>query len=250
MNTAEHFALVLSPKLSEELLIGAALPYLVAGGNNNLIEIFEAAHSVTLAVLAAPQSANLTAKHLPLYVDALFRVFPKNLSPRQFRLAFKTVVRITASPSSVAGSQPLIQSTLLEIVHDRSIHASVMPIGPMPSLQPGLEGQSSAPSLSEKAVLTMTILDSLPFLDIDVLEEWLPITANLVGKIEDDTMRDVCQRRLWEVLSGGEMDVERSALCVTWWNSRGGREAVLYGHQSTDAKDPYMSGALDEQSKL
>lgn len=74
LNTAEYFTLVLSPDVNERLLISAALPYLAAGGNNNLLEIFEAAHSVVLAVLAAPKSADMAAKHLPYYVDTLFNV--------------------------------------------------------------------------------------------------------------------------------------------------------------------------------
>ncbi len=74
LNTAEHFSLVMSPQLNEDLLVAAATPYLASGGNNHLLEIFEAAHSVMLAVLVAPQSANVTAKHLPFYVDALFKV--------------------------------------------------------------------------------------------------------------------------------------------------------------------------------
>lgn len=92
LNTAEHFSLTLSPEVNERLLIAASLPYLAAGGNNNLLEIFEAAHSVVLAVLAAPRSADMAAKHLPYYVDTLFKVssliqlsilrqFPRLLTP-------------------------------------------------------------------------------------------------------------------------------------------------------------------------
>lgn len=74
LNTAEYFALVLSPQMNEALLLAAASPYLAAGGDNHLLEIFEAAHSVMLAVLSAPQSAELAAVHIPFYVDTLFKV--------------------------------------------------------------------------------------------------------------------------------------------------------------------------------
>lgn len=74
LNTCEHFALVVSPLANEELIIAAATPYLAAGGNNHLLEIFEAAHSVVLAAFSAPQNATITAKHLPFYVDNLFAV--------------------------------------------------------------------------------------------------------------------------------------------------------------------------------
>ena len=74
LNTAEHFTLVLTPKANEELLIAAATPYLGVGGDQRLLEIFEAAHSTVLAVLAAPQTADLVAKHIYTYVDVLFKV--------------------------------------------------------------------------------------------------------------------------------------------------------------------------------
>ena len=76
LNTAELFTPILSPKFSEDLLICAAVPYLPAGGNNHLLEIFEAAHSVVLAVFAIPDNASVAASHLPFYIDNLFAVSP------------------------------------------------------------------------------------------------------------------------------------------------------------------------------
>lgn len=74
MNTAELFTFTLPPEPSEELLISASLPYLAAGANKLLLEIFEAAHSVVLAVFAIPENAAAAAKHLPFYIDNLFAV--------------------------------------------------------------------------------------------------------------------------------------------------------------------------------
>lgn len=74
LNTAELFTIVLSEKASEELLISAAVPYLAAGANKHLLEIFEAAHSVVLAVFAIPKNGAIAAKHLPFYIDNLFAV--------------------------------------------------------------------------------------------------------------------------------------------------------------------------------
>lgn len=80
LNTVEHFTLVLSPEVNDGLLIAAAQPYVTAAGNNNLLEIFEAAHSVILAVLAAPNSADMAVKHLPFYVETLLSVsFPEDV---------------------------------------------------------------------------------------------------------------------------------------------------------------------------
>ena len=74
LNTAEHFTLVLSLNTNEQLLISAARTYLGIGGDQRLLEMFEAAHSVMLAVLSAPQNVDLTVKYMPFYVEALFKV--------------------------------------------------------------------------------------------------------------------------------------------------------------------------------
>ncbi|OJD18377.1 hypothetical protein AJ78_01621 [Emergomyces pasteurianus Ep9510] len=255
LNTAEHFTLILSPTVNEELLVAAAIPYLAAGGNNNLLEIFEAAHSVVLAVLAAPKSADMAAKHLPFYVDTLSRVFPQNLSARQFRLAFKTVLQITAPPSPLANTQPLLPSILLELLYDRALHAPTVPLTtPITSTSPGLNAinHNNTPPLSEQAVLAMTMIDCLCFLRLDTLEEWLPLVAHLVNIIPDKAMRQQCQERFWDALSSGEMDVDRANFCVMWWSTKGGREMVLFGSEE-DVKIPYMSGGIgptEPQSKL
>ncbi|KAF1983092.1 putative peroxisomal membrane protein Pex17 [Aulographum hederae CBS 113979] len=243
LNTAEHFTLILPPQASEQLLVAAATPYLATGGNNNLLPIFEAAHSVMLAVFSAPQSAGVAAKHLPFYVDALFYSFPQNLSPRQFRLAFKTLLQVTAPPSPLSGSQPDLPATLLELIHHRAMIAPTTPLAikGIPNTPPESDNSSQ---LSEQTVLILTLLDGLPFLPLDLLEEWLPLSAELINVIPDGEMRESCKRRFWEILISGEMDPDRSQVCVSWWATRGGREMVLFG----SAQEAYMSGALPVES--
>ena len=243
LNTAEHFSLVLSTATNEDLLVASAVPYLAAGGNHNMLPIFEAAHSVMLSVLSAPQSAEITAKHLPFYIDALFSVFPHNLSPRQFRLAFKTLMRVTAPPSAISASHPDLSATLMELVYHRAQNA---PTEPLPPDETALALQGSdapPPALSEQAVLTLTLLDALPFLPIPLLEEWLPLCAELLNQIEDSAMRETAKARYWEVLVSGEMDPERSATAVAWWGTQGGRDMVLFGREMAH-EDMMMSGAL------
>ncbi|MGI4812166.1 MAG: hypothetical protein ACRYGG_02310, partial [Janthinobacterium lividum] len=65
LNTAEHFTLVLPPAVNESLLIGAASPYIGTGSDARLMEIFEAAHSVMLAVFSTPQNHVIANNHLP-----------------------------------------------------------------------------------------------------------------------------------------------------------------------------------------
>ncbi|ORX94292.1 hypothetical protein BCR34DRAFT_608312 [Clohesyomyces aquaticus] len=231
LNTAEHFTLVLSPSTNESLLVVSAVPYLAAGGNHSMLPIFEAAHSVMLSVLSTPQSADVTAKHLPFYIDALFSVFPHNLSPRQFRLAFKTLMRVTAPPSPLSASHPDLPATLLELVFHRALSA---PTAPLPPDETALALQGSdapPPPLSEQAVLALTLIDTLPFLPVPLLEEWMPLCAELLNAIEEDVVREAVKERFWEVLVDGEMDAERSGVAVAWWGTRGGREEVLWGRE-------------------
>ncbi|TID14544.1 Peroxisomal biogenesis factor 8 [Venturia nashicola] len=252
LNTAEHFSLVLSARTNEELLVSAAVPYLAAGGSDNLLPIFEAAHSVMLSVFSAPQSSVLAAKHLSFYIDALFRVFPDNLSPRQFRLAFKTLLRVTAPPSPLSATQPDLPATLLELVRYRALNAPATPLPPKLPPQ-GIAITDNEPILSEQAVLVLTLLDALPFLPLDLLEEWLPLAAELVLLVPESSMQNVCRKRLWDVLVSGEMDPERSSICVAWWTTRGGREYVMFGPEGAKEEENYfMSGALGptKESKL
>lgn len=256
LNTAEHFTLVLSSQTNEEVLVAAAIPYLASGGNNHLLPIFEAAHSVMLAVFSAPQSAVVAGQHLAFYIDALFSVFPENLSPRQFRLAFKTLLRVTAPPSPLSAHQPDLPATLLELVYYRALHAPTSPLPPKLTPQGAITPDTQMP-ISEQAVLTLTLLDALPFLPLDLLEEWLPISADLLHRIEDEAMREECKKRFWDILISGEMDPDRSQICVTWFSTRGGRELVMYGPEpaGVPAEDNayMMSGALQKdvrESKL
>lgn len=247
LNTAEHFTLALSPSDSELLLATPASPYLNPTANADLLEIFEAAHSSMLAVFASPGNAELTAQILPFYVESLFNSFPRNLSPRQFRFAFKALIQISTPPSPLSHSQPLMAETLLELLHHRAVSAPTVPLPPSIAIKGEEDAQalSSAPLLSEQAVLLLTLLDALPFVSLEVLQSWLPILAQLLNMVTDGEMRQHCKARFWELLQGGEMDVERSAVCVAWWSTRGGRDQVLFGGDPADKEEGhYMSGAL------
>ena len=254
LNTAEHFTTVLSPELNEKLLIGAATPYLGLGSDQRLLEIFESAHSVMLAVLSAPQNPDLLAKHIHPYLDILFRVFPQNLSARQFRMAIKTLIRISSPPSLISEKQPLLPSFILELVRIRLETASPAQVQqyagpPAPSLSETEPKFSEQPPVLEQSVLVLTLIDALPFLPIDQLKDWLPVVAESLNSIQDANQLHTCRQRFWDVLSNGEMDVDRASLYVAWWGTGGGRDMVLFG-RDRQAEGPFMSGALGEASRL
>lgn len=115
LNTVEHFTLTLPTHLTAEVVVPVVTSYLAAGGKGPLLPVFEAAHSVTLAVFSAPQNAQATIANLPFYVDSLFRVFPSNLSARQFRLAFKSLLK----PHRRHDSDKRVKSRLFFWVEER-----------------------------------------------------------------------------------------------------------------------------------
>ena len=247
LNTAEHFTLTVSAS-TNEIFLHSASPYVQAQGDRRLGEIYEAAHSLALSVFAAPQNAEVVAIHIPVYAETLMSSFPSMLNPRQFRLAIKSIVRLAASPSPISRSTPLIQAVILDLVAQRLVAASETLLPPDPNIP-----IENAQPLSDKSVLLLSAIDSLPYLPIPLLGDWLPISADLLHKIQDPLQKDICQRRLWEVMSNGEMDVERAALCVAWWGNRGGRELVLYGELPDDefGNGSYatMSGGLEQENK-
>lgn len=248
LNTVEHFTLIMSPATAESLIFIPASPYLNPAANVHLLEIFEAAHSAMLAMLAAPQSGPLTAKVLPFYVESLFNSFPNNLSPRQFRFAFKSLMQVTTPPAPISAAEPQLAETLLEFLHHRALNAPTTSLPPSVAIKSQADAQTqNSPPLSEQAILLLTLLDALPSLPLHVLEEWLPLSADLLNKIRDGTMREHCKRRFWELMESGEMDIDRSAVCVAWWSSRGGREMVLYGNMD---EGPYMSGGLGRRESM
>ncbi|RMZ91558.1 hypothetical protein DV736_g1214, partial [Chaetothyriales sp. CBS 134916] len=247
LNTAEHFTLSISAAANESSL-HAARPYIQSQGDRRLGELYEAAHSLTLSVFAAPQNSDLVPNHLPSYLEILMASFPTILDARQFRLAIKAIIRLSAPPSLVSRSMPLLQEVILDLLVQRFMNASeaILPSDPHVPIE-------NPRPLSEKSVLLLAAIDSLPHIPIMLLENCLPISADLLHKVQDPIQHDMCQKRLWDVMSNGEMDVERAAFCVNWWGS-GGREFVLFDELPEDdfggSDFATMSGGLGQGSKL
>ena len=253
LNISEHFAGHLSPQFDETVLLEAAMPYLGVGGDNRLLELFEAAHSVILAVISAPQNIKLLSRHLHPYLESLFAVFPQTISARQFRFAIRTLVRITSPPASISQLGSLLPSSILELVRSRLENAStdLVPVQKDDFLSITSEHLSSAlqtqTPLSERAVLVLSLIDSLPCLPLEQLEDMLPVIANTIQSVQDQGQISVCRQRFWDVLSRGEMDVLRSSLCLSWWGTHGGERLVMAGHPPEPRMEgPFMSGALEE----
>ncbi len=251
LNVAEHMPLSLTTEAADALIIKPAVSYLGFDGimSPTMVNIFESAHSAVLSVLSCPQHSALTIQLAPFYIVKLFDSFPHQISPRQFRVAFKTVIQMVSPPFQIAAQEPLLGETLLEMLLH---HVTAAPTTPLP-----LDAAAQAASTeggetlqSAQSALVLALIDALPFLPLPLVEEWMTIAAQTLNAIADPRLRRPVKERFWDILINGEMDVERSAIGVAWWGTKGGRELVLSGGAGT-AEQPMMSGALmTAESKL
>lgn len=263
LNLAEHLPLSLPTAAAEKLILSTATAHLALSDpavtptlpqTSLTLPLFEASHSAILSVMSCPQHADLTVSIIPFYVDSLLNSFPARISSRQFRLAFKTVIQIVSPPFSISATHPDLSEVLLETLHFRSATASTLALAPDPappspsplaSRQPA--GQALQPHVSEQTTLILALIDALPFLPLQIVDEWLSRTAEAMNTMADAGMREVARKRFWEVLVSGEMDVERAAIGVSWWGTGGGREMVLMNAsrpQERKDEEYLMSGAL------
>jgi hypothetical protein len=268
LNLVEHLPLTISPEATDALVIRPALTYLnppvadaaataaaaapppnaptLIASSPLTAELFEAAHSSILSALSVPRNAALAVELVPFYADTLSAAFPSRISPRQFRLALRTVVRITSPPFPASASHPDLAEALLEMVRHRALAASQAPLPPSPgdaAVHAALE--HPPPPASEQSTLVMAVVDAVPYLPLRLVDEWLTIAAELLGAIRDPAMRASVRDRFWEMLVSGEMDVDRAAMGVVWWGS-GGRELVMGGPAPPPPPPPppMMRGAL------
>ncbi|KAL2271755.1 hypothetical protein VTJ83DRAFT_1126 [Remersonia thermophila] len=242
LNTAEHLPLHLSPADCDLLIVQPAAAYLTppAPGeplSPQMVQLFEAAHSAVLACLSCPHNAGLAAAVVPFYAESLLAAFPAHVSPRQFRLAFATLLRILSPPAAISAEHPDLAEALLEMVRFRAVEdprtgtavlpgtprsqASPAPPPPPPPSSSSATAATTEPLVSEQSTLILTLVDALPHLRIDLLEDWMALAAAAVHAVADPVLREAVQRRFWEVLVSGEMDVERAAVAAAWWGTKG-----------------------------
>ncbi|KAK6079979.1 peroxin 8-like protein [Seiridium cupressi] len=271
LNLAEHLPLSLPTTAADSLILSPATAHLSVASstvasslprNSLTMPLFEASHSAILSVMSCPQHADHTVAIIPFYVDSLLQSFPARISPRQFRLAFKTIMQIVSPPFPISATHPDLSEILLETLHFRSASANSLPLPPEPappspsplaSQQPPANQVQQTP-ISEQTTLVLALIDALPFLPLPIVDEWLSRTAEAMNAVPDAGMREVARKRFWDVLVSGEMDVERAAIGVFWWGTGGGRDMVLLNaprsHDSQERSDEYlMSGALGSKNE-
>ena len=259
LNTAEHLPLSLSTPSVESLIIAPATTnlsptsWLISPANTPpsylTLELFESSHAALLSAFSCPQHSTLTAPLIPFYIDTLLASFPARISPRQFRLAFRTVMQVTSAPYPISVTHPELSETLLEMLRFRAESASPAPLPPTPDTlsSANQRARSAAPLSSEQTTLILALIDAVPYLPVHLVKEWLSRAAEASIAISDPQMRDVARHRLWEVLANGELDVDRAVVGVAWWGTEGGRD-ILSGAGNGQG-EMMMSGALVQSEK-
>ena len=247
LNISEHLPLALSTEACDSMIIKPATQYLSLEGraSPSMTELFESAHSAILSVLSCPQHSQLTIKMAPFYIVKLLESFPQQISARQFRIAFKTVMQMVSPPFPIAALEPHLSETLLEMLYSQANGAVTVPLPAMPQAPADKPDGKPAEPLSEQSTLLLALVDSIPYLPLPLVEEWLTVAAKSFNQVTDPRLREPIKARLWEILVNGEMDVERAAIGVAWWGTRGGKELVLFGAQ----QHAMMSGALVSESE-
>ena len=81
LNLADAFVPILDTTATVDLIMAVASSYLGVNGDSRLLQLFEAAHSVMLAVLAAPHNSDLALTQIEPYTNLLFQVCRSLPSP-------------------------------------------------------------------------------------------------------------------------------------------------------------------------
>jgi hypothetical protein len=125
------------------------------------------------------------------------------LTPRQVRLAFSTVVKLSP-PEQVN-----------VILNDLLYHAKI-------ARRDMLHGQSEPGD--EQTTFLFAFVDCLVWIEEDAIEFWLELFVQTVRGLSG-VRRESVVKRLWECISG-EMGGERGLRGVAWWVN-GGQNKVM-----------------------
>lgn len=151
------------------------------------------------------------------------------MSSRQFRMAFKTLARLTAPPAPITTLQPLLLSTLMELVHSR-LHSPAHSFPPRQSFpKKTIQSPEIRSSPSEQATYILAMIDAFPFLPEREIEHWMSVTAASLSAVPGEYHKTMCQARFWEMISSGELNPDHAVIAINWWTTKRGREVVMNG---------------------
>lgn len=227
--------------------------------------VLESAHSVFLAIVSTPSqilernngsrdgdvssdiqdksaetSSTNTQKYLdhkiPEYLQTVLSLFPGVLSPNQFTLAITTVVRACSPPSPLYRVNMNRSEWILNQIHDKAQN-DIQPGVPLPA-ELGTHaqnlndnGQSNSddkniPVPTTRAVVISSLIHSLPYVHITLLETWLNKVVKLIQRPDnfDKTKigpaykleQEYLETDLFQMISE-ELEQYKSTIGIKWW---------------------------------
>lgn len=192
--------------------------------------LVEAAHSVVLSGMAVPTNAVVNARLIPEYTAGVLPLFPRVFSWNQFVLAVQSIVNTVSPPSEVFKTNQKLFRLVLDALVKKCRESRVgIPISR--SVTSSSETEDVPPT--ERAVVMLALINSLPYVDIRSFELWLQETWNMIEATpmlaEKAPNRELALAEheflvleMWKMISGN-IDERLNDVAIKWWyksNSR------------------------------
>ena len=187
----------LMPDEQLEAILRLLSPYL---SDSDHVDLFEASHSVVLAIFERNQRISKTLA--PLYVKIILDTYPIHLSLVQFRLAFKTVVKSLSAHDDAVAWYSL--QRLIETI-------------------PSLPEDKTMPSDPNRPHYIQVLIDQIATVNLVLMETLMEeIKNHIVDYPLGNEERAQLTKALFDRLSSGdEGDYTKRELGVKWWLEEG-----------------------------
>lgn len=173
---------------------------------------------------------------IPSYLSTVLDLFPGVLSPNQFTLAITSIVRAFSPPSPMFTVNKERSQWILEQIYSKALE--MKPGKPLPALigthQQQLNNTENEQNKDDKnipipttrAVVISSLIHSLPFVEVSLLEEWLNKVAKLtLNPSQADKSKfgiaypleqQFLEADLFQMISE-ELEQYKSNVGIRWW---------------------------------
>lgn len=168
---------------------------------------------------------------IPDYFALVMSLFPNVLTPAQCKLAIVTIVRAISPPSPIYRFESKAAEKIICELIEKSDEVGVGVPVPKKThhLQIGNDNQEHNPNMPPtiRAVILSSVIHSIPFLEIAIIEKYMGIVWNRIGKTSSRSMSTISvpiifeEQQFLEVdmfnMISGELDQQKSSLGIRWW---------------------------------
>ncbi|AOW03400.1 peroxisomal membrane protein PEX17 [Yarrowia lipolytica] len=231
LNYYEQLVTVCHDSCVETIIYPMARSFLYPTSDiQQLKPLVEAAHSVILAGLAVPTNAVVNAKLIPEYMGGVLPLFPGVFSWNQFVLAIQSIVNTVSPPSEVFKTNQKLFRLVLDSLMKKCRDT---PVGiPVPHSVTVSQEQEDIPP-TQRAVVMLALINSLPYVDIRSFELWLQETWNMIEATpmlaENAPNKELAHAEheflvleMWKMISGN-IDQRLNDVAIRWWYKKNAR---------------------------